>query len=59
MKRDENTPVRLRTIMEDVYEAAGFTDHRFSIPQPLRLTTSPPLLKLAPARLDWLTKPTS
>ncbi len=34
MKRDENTPVRLRTIMEDVYEAAGFTDHRFSIPQP-------------------------
>lgn len=34
MKRDENTPVRLRTIMEDVYEAAGFADHRFSIPQP-------------------------
>lgn len=34
MKRDENTPVRLRTIMEDVYEAAGFPDNRFSIPQP-------------------------
>lgn len=34
MKRDENTPVRLRTIMEDVYEAAGFPDHRFAIPQP-------------------------
>lgn len=34
MKRDENTPVRLRTIMEDAYEAAGFADHRFSIPQP-------------------------
>lgn len=34
MKRDENTPVRLRTIMEDVYEAAGFPDHRFYIPQP-------------------------
>lgn len=34
MKRDENTPVRLRTIMEDAYEAAGFPDHRFSIPQP-------------------------
>jgi len=34
MKRDENTPIRLRTIMEDVYEAAGFPDHRFAIPQP-------------------------
>ena len=34
MKRDENTPVRLRTIMEDAYEAAGFPDHRFAIPQP-------------------------
>lgn len=34
MKRDENTPVRLRTIMEDVYEAAGFPDHRFTIYQP-------------------------
>ena len=34
MKRYENTLVRLRTIMEDAYEAAGFTDHRFSIPQP-------------------------
>ena len=34
MKRDENTPIRLRTIMEDAYEAAGFADHRFSIPQP-------------------------
>jgi hypothetical protein len=34
MKRDENTPVRLRTIMEDAYEAAGFPDNRFSIPQP-------------------------
>lgn len=34
MKRYENTPVRLRTIMEDVYEAAGFPDHRFAIPQP-------------------------
>ncbi len=34
MKRDENTPVRLRTIMEDVYEAAGFPDHRFTVYQP-------------------------
>lgn len=34
MYRNENTPVRLRTIMEDVYEAAGFPDHRFAIPQP-------------------------
>ena len=34
MKRDENTPIRLRTIMEDAYEAAGFPDHRFAIYQP-------------------------
>lgn len=34
MKRNENTPVRLRTIMEEAYEAAGFPDHRFAIPQP-------------------------
>lgn len=34
MKRDKNTPVRLRTIMEDVYEAAGFPDPRFAIYQP-------------------------
>lgn len=34
MYRNENTPVRLRTIMEDVYEAAGFPDHRFAIYQP-------------------------
>lgn len=34
MYRNENTPVRLRTIMEDVYEAAGFPDHRFTVYQP-------------------------
>lgn len=34
MKRDENTPARQRTIMGDIYEAAGFPDHRFAIPQP-------------------------
>ncbi len=34
MKRNENTPIRLRVIMEDVYEAAGFPDHRFAIYQP-------------------------
>ena len=34
MKRNENTPVRLRTIMEEAYEAAGFPDHRFAIYQP-------------------------
>lgn len=34
MKRDENTPIRLRTIMEDVYSAAGMPDFRFAIPQP-------------------------
>ena len=34
MYRNENTPIRLRTIMEDVYEAAGFPDHRFTVYQP-------------------------
>lgn len=34
MKRNENTPVRLRTIMEEAYEAAGFPDHSFAIYQP-------------------------
>lgn len=34
MKRNENTPIRLRTIMEDAYADNGNLGFRFAIPQP-------------------------
>lgn len=34
MIKQDSTPSRLRTVLEDVYTAAGFPDFRFKIPQP-------------------------
>jgi hypothetical protein len=35
MFKNENTPVRFRTVLEDIYAAAGDPEFQFQIPQPI------------------------